>query len=230
VSTEVIKNYIGGKWLPSTAKETLPVHNPATNEIIAQVPLSNAKDVDKAAQAALNAFSEWRQTPPPDRIQYLFKLKDVLEDNFEDISRMITEENGKTLNESRGEMRRAIENVEVACGIPTLMQGNFLEDIARGVDEYMIRQPVGVAAIICPFNFPGMIPFWFMPYALATGNTCIVKPSERTPLQMPSTRFWITHLSGRLVLWDQRLWQNTSTLAPRPTENAFKRRAGRRTH
>jgi malonate-semialdehyde dehydrogenase (acetylating)/methylmalonate-semialdehyde dehydrogenase len=184
VSTEVIKNYIGGKWLPSTAKETLPVHNPATNEIIAQVPLSNAKDVDKAAQAALNAFSEWRQTPPPDRIQYLFKLKDVLEDNFEDISRMITEENGKTLNESRGEMRRAIENVEVACGIPTLMQGNFLEDIARGVDEYMIRQPVGVAAIICPFNFPGMIPFWFMPYALATGNTCIVKPSERTPLTM----------------------------------------------
>jgi len=184
VSTEVIKNYIGGKWLPSTAKETLPVHNPATNEIIAQVPLSNAKDVDKAAQAALNVFNEWRQTPPPDRIQFLFKLKDVLEDNFEDISRMITEENGKTLNESRGEMRRAIENVEVACGIPTLMQGNFLEDIARGVDEYMIRQPVGVAAIICPFNFPGMIPFWFMPYALATGNTCIVKPSERTPLTM----------------------------------------------
>lgn len=180
----VLKNYFGGQWVASKSSETLPVNNPATNEAIAYVPLSPADEVDLAAQAAAQAFLEWRQVPAPDRIQYLFKLKNLLEENFEEISRIITEENGKTLGESKGEMRRAIENVEVACGIPTMMQGGFLEDIARGVDEYMIRQPVGVCAIIAPFNFPGMIPFWFLPYALATGNTCIIKPSERTPLTM----------------------------------------------
>jgi malonate-semialdehyde dehydrogenase (acetylating)/methylmalonate-semialdehyde dehydrogenase len=117
-------------------------------------------------------------------VQYLFKLKNLLEENFEDLARTITTECGKTLEESRGEMRRAIENVEVACGIPAMMQGYNSEDIARGVDETMIRQPVGVAAVIAPFNFPGMIPFWFLPYALACGNTYIVKPSERVPLTM----------------------------------------------
>jgi malonate-semialdehyde dehydrogenase (acetylating)/methylmalonate-semialdehyde dehydrogenase len=148
------------------------------------VPLSTAADVDQAVQAAAEAFVNWRRTPPTERVQYLFKLKNLMEENFEDLACTITLECGKTLAESKGEMRRAIENVEVACGIPVMMQGTNLEDVARGIDEMMIRQPLGVAAVIGPFNFPGMIPFWFLPYALACGNTYIVKPSEKVPLTM----------------------------------------------
>lgn len=148
------------------------------------MPLSPPSEVDQAAQAAGAAFAEWRRTPAVDRVQYLFRFKDLLEENFEDLARTITMECGKTLAESRGEMRRAIENVEMACGIPALMQGYNSEDIARGIDEIMIRQPVGVGAAICPFNFPGMIAFWFMPYAIACGNTYVVKPSEKVPLTM----------------------------------------------
>ena len=138
-------------------------------------------DADRAAAEALD---EWRRTPATERIQYLFKLKYLLEEHFEDIARTITMECGKTIAESRGEMRRAIENVEVACGIPLMMQGNMSEDIAPGIDELLIRQPVGVCAAIAPFNFPGMIVFWFLPYALACGNTYIVKPSEKVPMTM----------------------------------------------
>ncbi len=177
-------NYIGGKWQPSAASEFLEVFNPATAETLGKVPLSPAAEVDQAARAAADAFDAWRRTPAPDRIQYLFKLKVLLEENFEDLARTITIECGKTIGESRGEMRRAIENVEVACGIPIMMLGDFSEDIAQGIDEIMIRQPVGVCAVIAPFNFPGMIPFWFMPYALACGNTYLVKPSEKVPLTM----------------------------------------------
>ena len=177
-------NYIDGEWRASKATEYLDVVNPATAEALARVPLSPAAEVDAAAWAAAESFKLWRRTPPPERIQYLFKLKNLLEENFDDIARTITRECGKTLNESRGEMRRAIENVEVACGIPLMMQGGILEDIATGIDEFMIRQPVGVCAAVCPFNFPGMIVFWFLPYALACGNTYIVKPSERVPLTM----------------------------------------------
>jgi malonate-semialdehyde dehydrogenase (acetylating)/methylmalonate-semialdehyde dehydrogenase len=140
--------------------------------------------VDLATQAALKAFPSWRNTPPVERVQYLFKLKVLMDENFEELSRMITIECGKILDEAKGEIRRAIENVEVACGIPLLMQGYNSEDIAAGIDELMIRQPLGVCAVIAPFNFPGMIPFWFMPYAVACGNTCIVKPSEKVPLTM----------------------------------------------
>lgn len=179
-----LANYVNNQWQRPVADEYLEVVNPATAEVIATVPMSPAGDVDGAAQAAATAFPGWSRVPPPDRIQYLFKMKDVLEVHFDEISRLITMENGKTFKEAQGEMRRAIENVEVACGIPILMQGNFSEDIARGIDEMMIRQPVGVVAIIAPFNFPGMIPFWFLPYALATGNTVIVKPSERCPVTM----------------------------------------------
>jgi len=136
----------------------------------------------QAAEAAERALPEWRRAPAVERVQYLFKLRGLREDNLEELSRLITTECGKTLEESRGEMRRAIENVEVARGMPILMQGYNSEDIARGFDEIMVRQPVGVCAAICPFNFPGMIPFWFMPYALACGNTYIVKPSEKVPL------------------------------------------------
>ncbi len=177
-------NYINGEWRRSAAAEYLEVINPATNDVLGQVPLSPASEVNEAAQAAAIAFEEWRRVPAPDRIQYLFRLKNILEENFEDIARTITMECGKTIGESRGEMRRAIENVEVACGIPIMMQGDFSEDIASGIDELMIRQPVGVCAAIAPFNFPGMIAFWFMPYALACGNTYIVKPSEKVPLTM----------------------------------------------
>jgi malonate-semialdehyde dehydrogenase (acetylating)/methylmalonate-semialdehyde dehydrogenase len=179
-----IMNYINGGWRPSSASEYLDVVNPATAEILGKVPLSPGSEVNEAADLASKAFKEWRRIPPPERIQYLFKMKDLLEENFEEISRIITMECGKTIGESRGEMRRAIENVEVACGIPMMMLGDFLEDIARGIDEMMIRQPLGVCAIVSPFNFPGMIPFWFLPYALATGNTVIVKPSEKVPLTM----------------------------------------------
>ncbi|MBW4671433.1 MAG: CoA-acylating methylmalonate-semialdehyde dehydrogenase [Cyanomargarita calcarea GSE-NOS-MK-12-04C] len=179
-----LPNYINGNWQPSTATEYLEVINPATIEILAKVPLSPASDVNQATEAAAEAFIKWRRTPALERVQYLFKLKNLLEENFEDLARTITLECGKTLGESKGEMRRAIENVEIACGIPMMMQGTNLEDVAKGIDEMMIRQPLGVAAVICPFNFPGMIPFWFLPYAIACGNTYIVKPSEKVPLTM----------------------------------------------
>lgn len=179
-----LPNYINGEWCASNATEFLDVINPATTEVLAKVPLSTASEVNQATEVAAAAFVTWRRTPPTERVQYLFKLKNLLEENFEDLARTITQECGKTLAESKGEMRRAIENVEVACGIPMMMQGTNLEDIARGIDEMMIRQPLGVCAVIGPFNFPGMIPFWFMPYAIACGNTYIVKPSEKVPLTM----------------------------------------------
>ncbi len=180
----ILRNYIANEWRQSSASEYLDVTNPATAEVIGRVPVSPAAEVDQAAQAAAAALVEWRRTPPTDRVQYLFKLKNLLEAHLDDLARTITMECGKTLAESKGEMRRVIENVEVACGIPILMQGYNLEDIAAGIDESMIRQPVGVCAAIAPFNFPGMIPFWFMPYAIACGNTYIVKPSEKVPFTM----------------------------------------------
>jgi len=178
------QNYIAGEWRDSSASEWLEVHNPATAEALGSVPLSPPEEADQAARAAAAAFPEWRRVPAPTRIQYLFKLKDLMEAQFEELARTITMENGKTLDDARGEVRRAIENVEVACGIPMLMMGDFSEDVARGIDEYMIRQPLGVVAILCPFNFPGMVPFWYLPYAVACGNTVLVKPSERTPITM----------------------------------------------
>lgn len=179
-----LKNYINGAWVESSASEYLDVHNPATGEVLGQVPLSPAADVAAAAEAAAEAQKSWRRVPAGQRIQYLFKMKQILDEHFEEIAQIITKECGKTIGESRGEMTRAIENVEVACGIPMMMQGDISEDIASGIDELMIRQPLGVAAAVVPFNFPGMIAFWFMPYAIACGNTYIVKPSEKVPLTM----------------------------------------------
>ncbi len=181
-SSVELRNYAGGSWTRSSAGEYLSVINPATAERRAGVPAGTKDDVDAVVRAAAAAFPAWRRTPSEDRIQYLFKLKQLLEDRLEDLARICTMENGKTLAESRGEIRRAIENVEVACGIPTLMQGYNLEDIASGIDETMIRQPLGVVAAIAPFNFPAMIPFWFLPYAIACGNTFVLKPSEKVPL------------------------------------------------
>src|SRR5256885_3042355 len=179
-----VPNYINGQWRDSSASEWQDVINPATGEAITKVPLSDVAEVSQAIEAAAAAYPTWRRTPPEDRIQPLFKLKQLLEQHIDELSRIITQENGKTFAEAKAELRRAIENVEVACGIPMMMQGYNLEDVARGIDETMIRQPLGVVAAITPFNFPGMIPFWFLPYAVACGNTLIVKPSEPVPLTM----------------------------------------------
>ena len=179
-----LRNYVGGRWEAPSSTQTIPVTNPATGEVIAQAPLSSSEDVAKAVKAAADALPAWRRTPAGDRIQPLFRLKALLDANFSEIGRLITRECGKTIAEAEGELRRGIENVEVATGIPSLMMGSNLEDIASGIDELMIRQPVGVVAVITPFNFPGMIPLWFLPYAIACGNTLVLKPSEKTPLTM----------------------------------------------
>ncbi|HVU47166.1 MAG TPA: CoA-acylating methylmalonate-semialdehyde dehydrogenase [Terracidiphilus sp.] len=179
---ERLQNFVDGAWRTSSAAETLDVLNPASAKVLAEVPLSSAKDVSDAVEVAERAFIDWRRTPVVDRVQPLFRLKTLLEENREDLALSITNECGKTLAESKGEMQRAIENVETACGMPTMMQGTNCEDIASGIDEHMIRQPLGVVAAITPFNFPGMIPFWFMPYAVAAGNCFLLKPSERVPI------------------------------------------------
>src|SRR5579883_662203 len=181
---QLVPNYIGAEWRTPAGGEQATIENPATGEPLARVSLGSPQDVAAAVDAAAAAFPEWRRTPPGDRIQFLFRLKDLLEAHFDEIARMITRENGKTLAEAKGELRRGIENVETACGIPALMQGRNLEDVARGIDETMIRQPLGVVSVITPFNFPSMIPLWFLPYAIACGNTLVVKPSERVPSSM----------------------------------------------
>jgi malonate-semialdehyde dehydrogenase (acetylating)/methylmalonate-semialdehyde dehydrogenase len=189
VTSQVIEvqNYFGGAWQKSTASQYSDIVNPATGEVIGRTPLSPKAEVDAVVEAAAAAFPAWRRTPPGERIQYLFKLKNLLEEHLDELSRLITLENGKTFGEAKAEWRRAIENVEVACGIPTMMQGYNLEDVTPGVDETLIRQPLGVVAAIVAFNFPAMIPFWFLPYAIACGNTFILKPSERVPLTMRRT-------------------------------------------
>lgn len=179
-----IENYIDGKWTPSSTTDFMDIVNPATQDLLAKVPASNKKEMDDAVTAASTALVDWRDTPATERVQYLFKLKTLFEENLDELARTVTLECGKTLAESKGELQRAIENIEVACGIPTMMMGSNLENIARGIDEHMIRQSIGVVGIITPFNFPGMIPFWFLPYAIACGNTVVIKPSEKVPLTM----------------------------------------------
>ncbi len=177
-----LRNYIGGRWVAAEASSTQEVRNPATDEVLAHVPLSGPADVDAAVQAAADAFPAWRATPPQERARYFFKLRQLLEDHKEELARLIVTEMGKTLDDARGEVQRGIENVETACGIPTLLMGYGLENgAARGIDEEVIFRPLGVCAGITPFNFPFMIAFWFWPYAVATGNTFILKPSEQDP-------------------------------------------------
>lgn len=175
-------NYINGEWVKSKSTTIGDVWNPAKGEKIATVRYGTRDDVDMAVKAAKEAFPEWRKTTPLTRARYLFRLKDALEDNFEDIASTITTEHGKVLDEARGEVRRMIENVEHATGVTTLMTGYTLEDISPGIDCYGHRQPIGVFGAIAPYNFPGMVPWWFMPYAIVSGNTFIVKPSEQMPL------------------------------------------------
>jgi malonate-semialdehyde dehydrogenase (acetylating) / methylmalonate-semialdehyde dehydrogenase len=183
---EVLRNYINGSWSGSNELATLDVVNPANQEILAKVPYGEktGKDVDLAVAAAARAFKEWRETPVMKRVQPLYKLKQLLEDNIDEIARIITLECGKSFAESKAEMQRSIENVETACSTPLLIQSEFSENVAPGIDEFIIRQPVGVCVCISPFNFPGMIPFWFLPYAIACGNSFIIKPSEKVPLTM----------------------------------------------
>ncbi|MFC1864576.1 CoA-acylating methylmalonate-semialdehyde dehydrogenase [Chloroflexota bacterium] len=177
-----LKNYIDGEWVESESDQVLDVINPATQKTMAKVPLSTGDELNAAVTAAKEAFPDWRRTTPLARSRYLFRLKELMEENFEEISRIQTQEHGKTIDESRGETRRGIENVEVACGIPTLMQGYYSEDIAAGIDEWVIPTPLGVFGVIAPFNFPWMIPLWSAPYAVATGNCVVVKPSSEVPV------------------------------------------------
>ena len=181
-SVEVLENYVGGTWAKSQAAGFVNVHNPARGEVIAKTPLSTRADLDAAVEAAAKAFPAWRDTPVVIRARAMFKFAHLLEQHFEEIARTVTTEHGKTIDESRGSVRRAIECVEVACGAPSLMMGYGLEQIASSVDCTVIRQPLGVVAAITPFNFPAMVPMWFLPFAVTTGNTIIVKPSEQVPL------------------------------------------------
>ncbi len=179
--TERILDYVNGEWI-GTPSITLPVINPASAATIAEVLLTPQETVARAVELGHQAYLEWRQVPVNERVQPLYRLKMLLQDHLDELGRTITNECGKTYGEAVAEMQRGIENIEVACGMPSLIQGYNNEDIARGIDEHMFRQPLGVAVAITPFNFPGMIPLWFLPYAVATGNTFILKPSERVPM------------------------------------------------
>jgi len=179
---ETLTNFIGGSWVASKATEFLDVHNPATGEVIARTPLSTGEDLDAAVAAAQRAFPGWRDTPPTVRARAMFRFRELLNESFEELARTVTREHGKTLEESRGSVRRGIECVEAACAAPSLMMGYGQENIASGIDCHVLRQPLGVCAAIAPFNFPAMVPLWFLPFAVATGNTFLVKPSEQVPL------------------------------------------------
>src|SRR3954447_6668481 len=174
--------YIGGEWRSIKSSAVNPVYNPSTGEVIAETPMGTAKDVDEAVQAAAAAFPDWWETPAIDRARILFRFRALLEDNFEEIVRLNTREHGKTWVESRGDVKRGMEMVEFACGAPSLLMGESLENVAKGIDCDTIRQPLGVCAGITPFNFPAMVPLWMYPVALACGNTFVLKPSEKVPL------------------------------------------------
>lgn len=182
MAAQTLQNFVNGQWVASTGTTLLDVKNPATGELLAKVPMSTARDVDDAVKAAAKAFPAWRATPPVQRARYLFKFKALLDQHKEEIAKICNSEHGKTIAESLNDVGRGIENVEHACGTPALMMGSNLEDVSSGIDCAAIRQPLGVFAAIAPFNFPPMVPLWFLPYAIATGNTFLLKPSEQVPL------------------------------------------------
>ncbi len=190
-----LPNYVGGEWVEAETGRTQKIRNPATEEVLAEVPLGSAGDVDRAAQAAQAAYPAWRSTPPVQRARYLFELKFLLEKHADELARTLTKEHGKTLSEARGSVRRGIECVEVACGAPSLLMGKTLEDVASSIDCQAVRQPLGVFACIAPFNFPAMVPLWFFPFAVACGNTYIVKPSEQVPMSQRFI-FELVHEAG----------------------------------
>jgi malonate-semialdehyde dehydrogenase (acetylating)/methylmalonate-semialdehyde dehydrogenase len=181
-NVRLLDNYVAGKWTPATSSEQLPVTNPATGDVLAQVPLSSAADLDAAVAAARAALPAWRAVSVIERARLLFGLREALDARREDLARSVTLEMGKTIADARAEVARMIEMVEAACAVPTTMQGRILEDVSRNVDAETVRQPVGVCAAIVPFNFPAMVPFWFLPFAIACGNSFILKPSEQVPL------------------------------------------------
>src|SRR5919109_424519 len=181
-ATRLLDNYVGGRWTASSSSDALDVTNPATGEVLAQVPLSSAADLDAAVEAARAALPEWRAVSVIERARKLFALREALDGRREELARSVTTEMGKTLTDARAEVGRMIEMVELACAIPTTMQGRILEDVSRNVDAETVRQPVGVCAAIVPFNFPAMVPFWFLPFAIGCGNAFILKPSEQVPL------------------------------------------------
>ena len=182
VTTRVLDNYVGGSWTAATAEEALDVTNPATGEVLARVPLSSASDLDAAVAAAREALPAWRAVSVIERARRLFALREGLDARREDLARSVTTEMGKTIGDARAEVARMIEMVECACALPTTMQGRILEDVSRNVDAETVRQPVGVCAAIVPFNFPAMVPFWFLPFAIGCGNSFVLKPSEQVPL------------------------------------------------
>lgn len=178
----LLDNYLGGAWTSASGSEQLDVVNPSTGEVLARVPLSTAADVDAAVAAARAALPAWRAVSVLNRAKLLFELRQLLVERQDELAALVTAEMGKTLVDARAEVARAIEMVEAATGVPTTMQGRILEDVSRGVDAETVRQPVGVCAAIAPFNFPAMVPFWFLPFAIACGNTFVLKPSEQVPL------------------------------------------------
>ncbi|MED3648124.1 CoA-acylating methylmalonate-semialdehyde dehydrogenase [Halalkalibacterium halodurans] len=179
---EKLKNFIGGQWVESDSGKTEAVPNPATGEILAHVPISNREDLDRAVSVAKEAFKTWGKTPVPRRARVLFKYQQLLVENWEELARLVTLENGKSYKEAYGEVQRGIECVEFAAGAPSLMMGKQLPDIATNIESGMYRYPIGVVGGITPFNFPMMVPCWMFPLAIACGNTFVLKPSERTPL------------------------------------------------
>jgi len=180
--TRTLSNYVGGAWIEAQAPAgTLEDRDPATGELAAMIPLSGAADVDAAVRAARAAQPGWREIAPQKRARAVIALREALWERREDLARLVTADMGKTLDDARGEVLRGIESVEAACGIPHLLKGENLEGVAHGVDVELVRQPVGVVAAITPFNFPAMIPLWFLPFAIATGNSFVLKPSERDP-------------------------------------------------
>jgi len=181
-SVQTLKFYVNGKWEDATGASTHPIANPATGEVIARVPYATAAQVDRVARLAHEAFLKWREVPVIDRVQVFYRYKTLLEKHAEEVARILSTENGKTFEDAKMSVRRAIQMVEVACGMPTLMMGDSLENVSRGIDSVSIRQPIGVCAGITPFNFPAMVPMWMFPFAIACGNTFILKPSEKVPM------------------------------------------------
>jgi malonate-semialdehyde dehydrogenase (acetylating)/methylmalonate-semialdehyde dehydrogenase len=184
MALKIVKNYVDGKWIEPDNSGHLDIENPSTGQIVGKVPLSTVEEVNRAVDSAAEAYKAWSRTPVARRVEPLYKLDALLRENEEKIARTLVEEMGKSLPDARAEMKRIFENIEVACGMPVLQQGDKLIGASYDIDGEVIRLPIGVFAMIAPFNFPAMVPFWFLPYAIATGNTYIVKASEQVPLTM----------------------------------------------
>src|SRR3954451_25081145 len=181
-TASIVPNWIGGKWIQPNLETYGPVHNPSTGEVIGRVPFSSIKEVDDAVEAARKAFVTWSNTHVMKRAAILFRYRELMNAHADELIRLVTKENGKTIEESKGDVRRGLEVIEFCCGIPHISKGESLPQIADEVDAVTMREPIGVCAGITPFNFPAMVPLWMFPMAIACGNTFILKPSEKVPL------------------------------------------------